>query len=91
MSRHRTELQQLTINGPAEVVAVRDLSPTWGGARPGAGRKKGKIKTVTVSVRIPEVVHWHLRIGARRSGMSVADFVRMLLDEGSSRYMPEDF
>lgn len=89
--RHRRELQQLTLDGGHEVVATLDLSPSWGGARKGAGRKKGDIKTVTISVRVPEVVHWQLRVGARGSGVSVADFVRMLLDEGSRRYMPDNF
>lgn len=91
MSRHRRELQQLTIDGGYEVVATLDLSPTWGGARPGAGRKKGDAKTVSISVRVPELVHLQLCTGARRSGVTVADFVRMLLDEGSRRYMPEKF
>lgn len=89
--RHRRELQQLTIEGSAEVVASVDLSPTWGGARKGAGRKKGDIKTVAVSVRVPEVVHWQLRIGARKLGVSVSGFVRLLLHEGSKKYMPENW
>lgn len=89
--RHRTELQQLTIDGSHEVVAVRDLSPTWGGARKGAGRKKGDIKTVNVSVRVPEEVHWQLRVGAKRLGVSVSGFARLLLHEGSKKYMPENW
>lgn len=51
--RHRTELQQLTIDGSHEVVAVHDLSPTWGGSRPGAGRPRGSEPTVTISIRVP--------------------------------------
>ena len=51
--RHRRELQQLTIDGNAEVVASVDLSPTWGGARPGAGRPKNQEQTVTISIRVP--------------------------------------
>lgn len=89
--RHRRELQQLTFDGAPEVVATLDLSPTWGGARPGAGRKKGDNKTLTVSVRVPVEVYLRLRVGAKRSGVSAADFVRMLLDEGSQRYMPDNF
>lgn len=51
--RHRRELQQLTIDGKAEVVATVDLSPTWGGARQGAGRPRNQEQTVTISVRVP--------------------------------------
>lgn len=51
--RHRRELQQLTIEGGHEVVASIDLSPTWGGARPGAGRPKNQEQTVTISIRVP--------------------------------------
>lgn len=55
--RHRRELQQLTIDGGHEVVASLDLSPTWGGARKGAGRPKRDWQTRTISVRVPLVLY----------------------------------
>lgn len=89
--RHRTELQQLTIDGTHEVVAVRDLSPKWGGSRKGAGRPRGDQRTKTISVRISEEIDWHLRVAAKKTGMGVAEFVRMAIDETAKRYMPEDW
>lgn len=89
--RHRTELQQLTIDGGHEVVAVRDLSPTWGGSRPGAGRPRGDKVTITVSVRLPEDIHGHLRLAAIKTGMGMAEFVRMAIDEVAKRYVPEEW
>lgn len=78
--RHQTEPQQLTIDGSREVPAVR-----------GAGRKKADIKTVTLSVRIPEEVHQQMRVGARRLGVSVSGFARLLLHQGSKLYMPDNW
>lgn len=79
--RHRTELQQLTIEGPAEVVAVRDLSPTWGGARPGAGRKKGDARTVTISFRVPAQIKRILELRAEESGHSLSEYLVQLIQD----------
>lgn len=52
MSRARTELQQLTIDGGHEVVAILDKQPTWGGRRKGAGRPKTSRNSHSVTVRL---------------------------------------
>lgn len=51
--RHKRVLQQLTIDGQAEEVASVDLSPTWGGKRPGSGRPRNQEQTATISIRVP--------------------------------------
>lgn len=52
MSRARTELQQLTIDGGHEVVAVLDKQPNWGGRRKGAGRPKTSRSSHSVTIRL---------------------------------------
>ena len=52
MSRARTELQQLTIDGGHEVVAILDKQPTWGGRRKGAGRPKTSKNSHSVTIRL---------------------------------------
>ena len=54
MSRARTELQQLTIDGGHEVVAILDKQPTWGGRRKGAGRPKTSSSSHSVTIRLSE-------------------------------------
>lgn len=54
MARARTELQQLTIDGGHEVVAILDKQPTWGGRRKGAGRPKTSSNSHSVTVRLSE-------------------------------------
>lgn len=55
MSRKRRELQQLTIDGGHEVVAVLDKQPDWGGRRRGAGRPKTSDKVYAVTCRITAI------------------------------------
>lgn len=52
MARKRTELQQLTIDGGHEVVAILDKQPTWGGRRKGAGRPKTSDCSHAVTIRV---------------------------------------
>lgn len=77
--RHRTELQQLTIDGAHEVVAVRDLSPTWGGSRPGAGRKKSRPDSVTISIRINAWEKKILQYRAKENGMTLSSYLVKLI------------
>lgn len=78
--RHRTELQQLTIDGNYEVVAVRDLSPTWGGARQGAGRKQSAVPSVTVSVRITADTRERIETIAEARGWTVTRYLRQMIE-----------
>jgi len=55
MSRKHRELQQLTIDGNYEVVAVLDKQPDWGGRRRGAGRHRTSDKIYTVTCRITAI------------------------------------
>lgn len=79
--RHRRELQQLTIEGGHEVVASLDLSPTWGGARPGAGRPKGSEPTRTISIRVKESLYNYLASRAARSHQTVGRYLVALIEE----------
>ena len=79
--RHRTELQQLTIDGSHEVVAVRDLSPTWGGARPGAGRPRGDRRTRTISVRVSESLYNVMQSHAMACNQTIGAYLTALLEE----------
>lgn len=85
--RHRTELQQLTIEGGVEVVAAKDLSPTWGGARQGAGRPKGEVRTRTISCRIPEELYSFIESRASRAGQSVSRYLAALIEECELGYI----
>lgn len=79
--RHRRELQQLTIDGPAEVVATLDLSPTWGGARPGAGRPRGSSKTRVISVRVSDELYLKVSERAQKSKKTVNQLLAAVLEE----------
>lgn len=81
MSRARTELQQLTIDGGHEVVAILDKQPTWGGRRKGAGRKISAKPTVTISFRISSSLEKYLTIFADGQGVSVSATAKRLLLE----------
>lgn len=81
MSRARTELQQLTIDGGHEVVAILDKQPTWGGCRKGAGRKISAEPTVTISFRISSSLEKYLTIFADDQGVSVSATAKRLLLE----------
>lgn len=79
--RHRRELQQLTIEGGHEVVASLDLSPSWGGARQGAGRPKGSEPTRTISIRVKESLYNYLASRAARSHQTVGQYLVALIEE----------
>lgn len=72
MARHRRELQQLNLDGSAEVVKRLDLSPSWGGKRPGAGRPKKYNPTATISVRVSAGVAAMVQRRAAECGQSVS-------------------
>lgn len=61
MSRARTELQQLTIDGGYEVVATMDKQPTWGGCRKGAGRPKTSANSHSVTIRLTKYDYHRLQ------------------------------
>lgn len=86
--RHKRVLQQLTIDGQAEEVASIDLSPTWGGKRPGSGRPKGDITTASVSTRLPVATVWRIKKIAREAGMTPGEWMRFALAETVERYDP---
>lgn len=77
--RHRRELQQLTIEGEAKVVATVDLSPTWGGKRQGAGRKKLYPDTVTISVRLCPWEKKLLEHRAKQNGQTLSSYIVQLI------------
>lgn len=52
---------------------------TWGGRRPGAGRKMGE-ELVRLSIALPPSVAASLAAEAGRRGMSVAALVRELVE-----------
>lgn len=76
MSRHRRELQQLTIDGQPEVVATVDLSPRWGGKRAGAGRPRTAVRTTTMSLRLPVAIYNALCKVATAKGKSPTAYAR---------------
>lgn len=51
----------------------------WGGARKGAGRKKGEIEYMTVSIAIPKDEAEILKRMAKGQGMTVSRFVSKCL------------
>lgn len=79
MTRHKRQLQQLTIDGAPEVVAELDLSPKWGGKRPGAGRRKGVTQTVTISIRLTLAERKMLQSRAEHSGQTLSQYVVQLI------------
>lgn len=81
MSRARTELQQLTIDGGHEVVTILDKQPTWGGRRKGAGRKISAEPTVTISFRLSSRLEKYLTIFADSQGVSISATAKRLLLE----------
>lgn len=68
MSRARTELQQLTIDGGHEVVAILDKQPNWGGRRKGAGRPKTCEFQHKVTIRISSYTFACLKAAAAAQG-----------------------
>jgi len=81
MSRARTELQQLTIDGGHEVVAILDKQPTWGGRRKGAGRKISAEQTVTISFRVSSRLANYLTVFADSQDASQSATAKRLLLE----------
>ena len=81
MSRARTELQQLTIDGGHEVVAILDKQPTWGGRRKGAGRKISTEPTVTISFRISSRLARFLGVIADGQGATLSATAKKLMLE----------
>lgn len=79
MRRKRIELQQLLIDGSHEVVAVKDLQGTWGGARKGAGRPKTAAETKTISVRVPVSMVALINARAASCGQSVSTWLVELI------------
>lgn len=82
MARARTELQQLTIDGGHEVVAILDRQPTWGGRRRGAGRPKTCLDSRTVSVRVSSYTWQCLEAAAAAQGVTPSCIVKRLLLQG---------
>lgn len=79
--KHKRVLQQLTIDGQAEEVASIDLSPNWGGKRPGAGRKKSLPDTVTISLRLTMGEKKLLQSRAEAGGETLSSYlVRLIRD-----------
>lgn len=81
MSRARTELQQLTIDGGHEVVAILDKQPTWGGRRKGAGRKISAEPTVTISFRISARLAKFLGVIANEQSATLSATAKKLMLE----------
>lgn len=52
---------------------------TWGGKRPGAGRKPSPVRRVTISSKIDETVFEQCMIEADRRRMSLSAFVAHVL------------
>lgn len=79
MSRARTELQQLTIDGGHEVVAILDKQPTWGGRRKGAGRPRTSAEMHTVSFRVSSYSLECLRAAAAARDTTPSALVKKLV------------
>lgn len=79
--RRRRELRQLDMFGGSEVVASLDLQPGWGGARPGAGRKKSGRDTVVISVRIDRYLADLARHDAELQGQSLSEWLAQLISD----------
>lgn len=82
MSRARTELQQLTIDGGHEVVAILDKQPTWGGRRKGAGRPRTCAGTNTVSIRVSYYTFACLKAAAAAQDTTPSAIVKRLVLQG---------
>ena len=92
MARARTELQQLTIDGGHEVVAILDKQPTWGGRRKGAGRKISAEPTVTISFRISSNLAKFLGVIADDQGATLsATAKRLMLERMAEPGVTPDF
>lgn len=72
-------MSQLTLDGSAEEVASLDLSPTWGGARPGAGRPRTAPETATIAIRVPTKVKQLITARASSQGMTVSAYLAQLI------------
>lgn len=68
MSRKKTVLQQLTIDGQPETVATLDLQPSWGGRRKGAGRPKTCEFQHKVTIRVSSYTFACLKAAAAAQG-----------------------
>lgn len=77
--RKKRQLLQLQIDAPPVVMAERDLQPTWGGARRGAGRKKGDSDTVTVSIRMSRPLKSLIEMRSQSAGMSTSEYLLRLI------------
>lgn len=77
--RRKRQLLQLQIDAPPVVMAERDLQPEWGGARRGAGRKKGTMVTTTVSVRMSTSLKAILEKRAKDCGQTVSGYLVQLI------------
>lgn len=94
MTRHKRQLQQLTIDGSVEVVAEVDLSPSWGGKRRGAGRPRTAEPSRVLALRLPASLYAELERSADRYGISPAAYLRELLTEdrgaAAERWLADD-
>ena len=79
MSRARTELQQLTIDGGHEVVAILDKQPTWGGRRKGAGRPKTSHSNHAITIRVSSYTLACIRAAASDSCPTPSAVVKKLV------------
>lgn len=82
MSRARTELQQLTIDGGHEVVAILDKQPTWGGRRKGAGRPKTRPSSHSITIRVSSYTLACLRAAANDRYSTPSAVVKKLVLAG---------
>lgn len=79
--RKKRQLLQLQIDAPPVVMDERGLQPEWGGARRGAGRKKGTRTTATVSVRMSTSLKAILEKRAMDCGQTVSGYlVQLIMD-----------
>lgn len=77
--RKKRQLIQLQIDAPPVVMAERDLQPTWGGSRRGAGRKKGTRDTVTVSIRMTRPLKSLIDMRSQSAGVSTSEYLLRLI------------
>ena len=52
---------------------------TWGGKRPGAGRKSTPVQRVTISSKVEETIYEQCRTEADRRDMSLSAFIAHVL------------
>lgn len=88
MPRKKRVLQQLTIDGRPEIVATLDLCPSWGGARPGAGRPRSADPTKVISIRVPESLYHRIKTCAEGYGLGMTSYIVAVLSEYPRRIDP---